>query len=85
MHYDVSNLLTGRCGKCFRRSYDPSLRYRRYVFKDRIHAGERLAQEFRRYKTEVVFIIAIELHKSFDLIIIRKILFIWSMKQVLKR
>ncbi|MCP8304087.1 MAG: hypothetical protein H3Z50_01240 [archaeon] len=37
---------------------DPSLRYRRYVFKDRIHAGELLAEKLRRYKTEDAFVLA---------------------------
>jgi len=65
---------------------DPSLRSKRYVFKDRVHAGELLAKKLEKYKDEdsmilaipsggvpVGFVIAKELDKPFDLIIVRKI------------
>lgn len=65
---------------------DSSLRSKRHVFKDRIHAGEFLAKKLEKYKDEdlivlaipsggvpVGFIIAKELDKPFDLIIVRKI------------
>ncbi|MCP8309712.1 MAG: phosphoribosyltransferase, partial [archaeon] len=65
---------------------DPSLRSKRYVFKDRIHAGELLAKKLENYKNDdliilaipsggvpVGFIIAKEIKKPFDLMIVRKI------------
>jgi len=65
---------------------DPSLRSKRYVFKDRVHAGELLAKKLEKYKDEDVIILAIpsggvpvgftiakEIEKPFDLIIVRKI------------
>ncbi|MCP8308214.1 MAG: phosphoribosyltransferase [archaeon] len=65
---------------------DSSLRSKRYVFKDRVHAGELLAKKLEKYKDEDVIILAIpsggvpvgftiakEIKKPFDLIIVRKI------------
>jgi len=65
---------------------DPSLRNKMCVFKDRTHAGELLAKKLENYKSEdliilaipsggvpVGFIIAKELDKPFELMIVRKI------------
>ncbi len=65
---------------------DSSLRSKRYVFKDRVHAGELLAKKLEKYRDEDLMILAIpsggvpvgsviakELDKPFDLIVVRKI------------
>ncbi|MGQ9469223.1 MAG: phosphoribosyltransferase [Nitrososphaerales archaeon] len=65
---------------------DPSLRSKRYVFKDRIHAGKLLAKKLENYRDEDLIILAIpsggvpvgftiakEIDKPFDLIVVRKI------------
>ena len=65
---------------------DESLRSRRYVFKDRIHAGELLAKKLWKYKGEnaivlaipaggvpVGYTIAVSLQLPLDLIVVRKL------------
>jgi len=65
---------------------DESLRSRRYVFKDRIHAAELLAKKLWKYKGEdavvlaipaggvpVGYRIAVDLQLSLDLVVVRKL------------
>lgn len=71
---------------------DPALRERRYVFKDRLHAGELLAAKLRKYAegkdvcllaipaggVPVGYIMARELNLPLDLVIVRKIQIPWN-------
>jgi len=65
---------------------DSNLRSKRHIFKDRIHAGELLAKRLENYRSQdslimavpsggvpVAFVVAEELRKPLDVIVVRKI------------